>query len=131
MKGQYLAVESVLTFAMGLSLAITTLAIFTNYQNSIDTTTENKERKIVNNRIKSAIYDLNSSHSGNKLLELPEDIGGKDYTVTINQEIKTITASEEFSTSISNFETYDMSGSVSGGDARLYKTGRKYVLRSE
>jgi len=131
MKGQYMAVESVLTFAMGLTLAIGVIGIFTSYQQKVDAETEQKEIEIVNNRIKAAIYDLNSSNSGNKLVKLPENIGGEEYTVTLGDEIKTIKTSEEFSTSISNFNSYTMRGSVRGGNARLYKSGKEFILRSE
>lgn len=130
MKGQYLAVESVITFAMGITLAIGTLGTFTTYQETVDETTTEKEAQIVNYKMKSAVYDLKTSYSGSKTIDLPEKIGGSEYTLVLDDGVKTLLPSQEFSSSMKNLYDYEMSGSVQGGEVKLYKSGNEYILRS-
>lgn len=130
MKGQYLAVESVLTVGMGLTLAIGVISIFDSYQEDITESTEQKDAETVQYRLKSTAYNLRSADSGREEIKLPEKIGGMDYTIAFDEEIRIVTPKKEYTSSINNLEEYSKEGSVSGGTVTLYKTGNQYTLRS-
>lgn len=130
MKGQYLAVESVLTVGMGLTLAIGVISIFDNYQTEIVESTQQKEAETVEYRLKSATYSLKNADSGRKRVELPEEIGGTSYSIAMGNEIQITTPETNYTTSIDNLEEYRKQGSVQGGTVTLYKSGNQFTLRS-
>lgn len=130
MKGQYLAVESVLTVAMGLSLAIGVISVFGTYQDDISQTTQEKELEIVNYRVQNAINDLKNADSGTATIDLPEKIGGVSYNVVLTDRIEVVTAREEYSHPVQTLRTAQASGSTEGGEVILYKSGNEYNLRS-
>ena len=122
--------ESVLTVGMGLTLAIGVISIFDTYQEDITESTETKDAETAQYRLKSTAYNLRSVDSGQEKIELPEKIGGMEYTVAFDEEIRVITPEEEYISNINNLEEYSKKGSVQGGTVTLYKTGNQYTLRS-
>lgn len=130
MKGQHLAVESVLTLAMGLALAIGTIGIFSSYQDQVKRSTTDIEVETVEYRLKTSVYSLKNSDEATKKIEIPEDIGGMEYTVALDNGIKIITPEKEHASRLDNLNSYKMQGSTQGGTVTLYKTGNQYTLRS-
>lgn len=130
MKGQYLAVESVLTIAMGLSVAIGTIAIFGSYQDGIAEKTEEKQVQTVQYRVHDAMYQLKNVDSGRAEVDLPTEVGGMSYTVAIGDKITVATAEQEYGKTLANFEDSDLQGSSDGGEVILYKRENQYTLRS-
>ena len=130
MKGQYLAVESVLTVAMGLTLAIGIIGVFGSYQSQISATTEQKEVETVNYRIQNAISDLKEADTGTAEVNIPETVGGTDYTVALDDGVTVITPENEYSHHINTLRTVETGGSAEGGQVVLYKSGNEYTLRS-
>lgn len=130
MKGQYLAVESVLTVGMGLSLAIGVVAVFGTYQDEVSQTTRDKEIKTVNYRMQNAIYELRNADSGSAEIQLPERVGGVQYRVALDDGIRIITPEEDYTHSLNNLDQMQLQGSASGGEVILYKSENQYSLRS-
>lgn len=130
MKGQYLAIESVLTVGMGLTLAIGIITIFDNYQQDITETTMEKDAETVEYRLKSSLYSMRNVDSGSEEIELPEKIGGREYTTVLDEDVRIITPEKEYISNINNLQEYEKEGSVPGGTVTLYKSGDQYILRS-
>lgn len=130
MKGQYLAVESVLTVGMGLSLAIGIIGVFGAYQDEVTKTTRDKEIKTVNYRVQSAFNELKTSDSGTAVIQLPDKVGGVQYRVILEDGVKIVTPSKDYYHPMPNMYDQDLEGSVQGGEVILYKSENQYRLRS-
>lgn len=130
MKGQHLAVESVLTLAMGLTLAIGTIGIFSSYQDQVKKSTTDIEVETVEYRLKTSVYSLKNSDEATKKIEIPDDISGMEYTVALDNGIRIVTPDSEHVSRLDNLNSYEMQGSTQGGTVTLYKTGNQYTLRS-
>ncbi len=129
MKGQYLAVETVLTFAMGISLALGTTTMFNDYSEDVASSSMEKESQVVRSEIQNSIFHLKSSDRGSIEVNLPEEIGGRDYRLAIDREILVLTRSERFSSKLDELNKYNYSGTVNGGSVNIYKTGNNIILR--
>lgn len=131
MKGQYLAIETMLTFGMGLALAIGTISVFNNYRSEmIDTTTE-KEINMVQSELRNTIFHLKSADSGSMEVELPEDIAGSDYTVSLNKGVRINLNRNVHETRFPGLTNkYSFEGTTEGGSVKIYKQDDSFTLRS-
>ncbi|MFB6144712.1 MAG: hypothetical protein ABEJ98_05365 [Candidatus Nanohaloarchaea archaeon] len=130
MKGQYLAIETTLTFGMGIAVAIGSIAVFSNYSNNIENSAVSQEAKIVKSRIQSALFTLKGVDSGWKTVKLPEDLGSTDYRVVLDKNIRIITDDRTYSESFPALGTgYELSGTADGGTVNIYKNGDNFTLR--
>lgn len=131
MKGQYLAIETMLTFGMGLALAIGTISVFNNYQSQVMETTTDKEVNLVQSELRDTIFHLKSADSGNIEVELPSDIGGSDYTVSLNKGVRVSVNQNTHETNFPGLtQQYSFEGTVEGGTVKIYKQQDKFILRS-
>ena len=128
MKGQYLAIESVLTLGMGLAIATGTVTIFSDYRSQVLQTGENKQALTVNSRIQAAINDLKSSNEGFRNVNLPSTIGGSDYRVAFTDEVIITTGDDVYRFDISE-SGYSFEGTVRGGPVKVFKSENKIELR--
>lgn len=129
MKGQHLAVETTITFAMGLTIALGVVSVFTQYKADIQDSVKAEESLNIASKVENAIFELEKTDSGQKTLDLPDTVGGSDYSVALTDRIKVLTPTSNYSKKIyvdQNFE-----GLADGGTVSLYKTPNKYILRSE
>lgn len=130
MKGQYLAIETTLTFGMGIAVAIGSIAVFSGYSSDIEDSAKEQEAKIVKSEIQSALFKLKDANSGRTQVELPEQLGSTDYTVALDEEIQIITSDRTYSESFDALVTgYSLAGSVDGGTVNIYKSGNKFTMR--
>ncbi|MFT4892890.1 MAG: hypothetical protein ACI8Z7_000679 [Candidatus Nanohaloarchaea archaeon] len=130
MKGQYLAVESVITVGMGITLAFGTIAVFDTYQETVEETTVEKQVEETHYRVKTAFYNLRGANSGTVDIDLPEELGGTSYSLAADDQIVISTPEEQYTSSLGNLDEYSIQGSVQGGTVTLYKSGDQYTLRS-
>ena len=126
-----MAIETVITFAMGIALAIGTISVFNSYRaQAMDTTTE-KEAEIIQSEIENSIFHLERASSGTMEVDLPSDIGGSDYTVSLYEGVQ---IGLNYRTIESNFtglnQDYSFRGTVDGGTVKIYKNQDEFVLRS-
>ena len=131
MKGQYLAVETMLTFTMGIALALATVTTFSSYRSDIVQTTTDKEVQIVQSELRNAIFQLKSADSGNIDIQLPSDIGGSEYSLTLHDGVRVSVNQASYEQGLDSLDRkYEFQGSVDGGTVTLYKRNNQFILRS-
>jgi len=134
-KGQHLALESVATFGLTLIAAVGVVQMFGEVNDGVVSSTEETQAEVVSDKVRSTVIQMESSSDqerGYHQVELPEEIGGKDYTVALEQgEILVFTDNREFT---QNFNLGSpgtvQRGSADGGSIRIFKNSEGYTLRS-
>lgn len=133
-KGQHLALESVATFGLTMVAAVGVVQMFGTVNDQIINSSEDTQAQIVEDRMRSAIVQMSYSSDeerGYQKVNLPDQIGGKDYRVALEQEeIIVFTDKNNYrqSFNIMNPST-NMRGSAEGGTVRLFKSSEGLVLR--
>lgn len=126
MKGQYIAIETVLTFALGLVAAVGIISIFDSYSSDVYDTSERVEANIVQEEILKNVNTLRPVRGeGHIEFDLPEKISNRDYQVVADDRIYVEVGSSEYSTKIPVED--DIEGSASG-EVRLEKTQSGFEL---
>ncbi|MFP4038189.1 MAG: hypothetical protein ACLFTA_00195 [Candidatus Nanohaloarchaea archaeon] len=119
MKAQYLAVESVLTFGLGLMAAIGIITTFDSYSNGVYDTSEKVEARMVSEEVIDNVNSLRPVQGeAYRDLELPEDISNRDYRVVLGENITVEVGEESYETRMPLNENFEGSGS---GEVRLYR----------
>lgn len=131
MKGQYLAIESVLTFGMGIILALGVITIFNSYKEDVVQSTTEKDVISVRADVQNGLKIAESFDSGFIELDLPTDLEGNDYRVGINEELRIISQDVNRSYSLKGInEKIKLSGTVEGGEnLRIYKRENVITIR--
>lgn len=127
-KGQYMAIESMLTFAMGLVLALGTITIFTTYRSNAMDNIERRQLVVTESRIAEAVKNLQQADRGVKTLKLPEEIGGEEYTVSFQRGLRVITATDERHSLQHLSRKYSFSGTSHGGEIKIIKNQNNFTL---
>ncbi len=126
MKGQYLAVESVFTFGLGLLLAIGVIAGFETYSSGIYDASEEVQATMIQNRVLETFNVLQTVEGSAEIkMDLPETAGSRDYRIEASDDIVVITDTAEYERNLA------VDGSVSGsgsGEIRIVKSGNNYEL---
>jgi len=130
MKGQYLAIEAVFTFGIGLTIALVLVTMFNSYNQDITASSIQKESQIVQSEVKNSIMHLKTVEQGEKTLELPEELGNRDYSLTIDEGVEVFVGSDTYSSKFNGMDRYSFEGTVEGGEVKLYKTGNQFIMRS-
>jgi len=127
-----MAVEYVMIFALGITITVGAIAAFESLSSEIASTSQDAEQEAVVSKINSQIRHLSSLDEGTveKQLELPEHIGGSSYEIILEDNTVTVMArNEEFTKYMNNTaESYDLEGSVSGGEVTLFRTDNTYTI---
>jgi len=118
-----------------LIAAIGIVQIFGNVNTQVVQTSKDAQANIVGERIKNVIVHMNSLSGpdrGYMEVELPENIGGQDYDISLEEgRVILLTGAEEYEKRFNIAEpNEDFSGTVEGGDVRIYKNSRGYELRA-
>lgn len=88
MKGQYLAVESVLTFGLGLIAAIGIISVFSTYSDGIYATAEDVQAEIMMERVLNNMYSIRPvKGTASRDVDLSNDIAGSDYQLILNDGV--------------------------------------------
>jgi len=125
-KGQYLAVESVLTFGLGLMAAVGIISIFDTYSAGVYDTSETVEAKIVQERVLDKMNTLRPVKGEAYVdLDLPDRIANRDYQVVGDGSLIVSVAGEDHKALIPVNDSLQGSGS---GDIRLYKTSSGFEI---
>ncbi len=131
MKGQYLAIEAVLTFGMGLIIALGTITVFNNYQQDIMSSTQDKQETVIVTELTDTLLHLRGADRAEKSLELPEDLGGSDYTVTFDEGVNILMEGQRREYKFNSLENFDFEGSVQGGEVKVYKRDNQFIIGAE
>ena len=126
MKGQYLAVESVLTFGLGLMAAVGIISVFDTYSAGIYDTSETVEAKIVQERVLDKMNALRPVKGEAYVdIDLPDRIANRNYQVAGNGSLVVSVEGDSHEALIPLNDTLQGSGS---GDIRLYKTSNGFEI---
>lgn len=132
MKGQYIAVESMLSFAVGLVVAFGIISIFASFRGEVVSTAQDNEIDIVHSRVTNTMYQLENlpeNSSGYSQVNLPESIGGRDYQVLLGDQLEVVIDGQNHSESLQHLKGYSFRGEVQGGTVTIYKRGDQFILR--
>lgn len=120
MKGQYLAVESILTFGLGIAAAIGVIVTFENYSSGVYDAAEDVEAQIVKDRIMEEAYQIRNVQGESRVeIDLPDTIANRDYRVEASDNLKIIVRNREYVTE-TPFD-HSFTGEASG-EIELVKT---------
>lgn len=128
MKGQYLAIETILTVGMGISIAIGSVSVFDSFRERTMQTGERAQAQIVRAQITNAAQALSSAESGEVRLQLPERVAGSKYSVTLGKNLTVTTRSQVYNFH-TGFPSLDKSGQATGGPVNLIKREDELILR--
>jgi len=130
LKGQYLAIETVLTFGMGLALAIGTITVFNNYRSYVIDSTTEKEVSLIQSEVRNTIFHLKSTDNGNMEVDLPSDIGGSDYSLSLYNGIRVSVNQNTYEKNLTGLNRrFDFEGTTNGGTVKIYKQEDNFILR--
>lgn len=133
-KGQHLALESIATFGLTLIAAIGVVNMFNTVNNEVVEDTEVTQAQVAGDRLKTAMIQmsyLSEDERGYRQINLPDKIGGKDYTVALESDKVLVFTERQNYPQPHNIVRPSMNvrGSTSGGNVRLYKNEEGFVLR--
>lgn len=132
MKGQYVAVETMLSFAVGLVVAFGIISIFASFRGEVVSTAQDNEIDIIHSRITDSMYELDSlpdNSSGYKQLELPENLGGRSYQILLDDQLEVVVDGETYNETLRHLNEYSFRGQVDGGTVTIYKRANQFILR--
>lgn len=128
MKGQYIAVETVFTFGLGIMIATATLTIFQGIENNFLENGEDEQIDLVFSKVRNVLNvirtvdDEDLSSNITYEIEIPEQIANSEYRAEFKgQKLNLDIDSKVYSQSVSNFEEYSISGSFQGGSVTVIK----------
>lgn len=111
-----------LTFGMGIALAIGTISVFESYQSQIISTATDKQVEQIQSEVRNTVFHLKQADSGHMTLDLPSDIGGSDYSVSLYEGVAVSLNRQTYHTNFSDLNReYDFEGTVEGGTVKMYK----------
>jgi hypothetical protein len=137
LKGQYLAVETVFTFGLGLIVAIGVIALFHQYRMGIMDDAEPDQVELVSSELLIAMNSLEELDedgkygSGRYQLDLPDTIAGRSYSIRMGENLSIQVGGEEYRTELDSFQGYRFEGGVSGGDVTVFKDQNNFTLRAQ
>lgn len=126
MKGQYLALESVLTFGLGLIAAVGIIGVFDSYSAGVYDTSEQVEAEIISEKILNNVNAMRPVEGQfYRDLSLPEDISNRDYTVIFKEDLIVEVRGREYVSKLPTNQSFQGSGS---GDIRIYKNSTDFEM---
>jgi len=126
MKGQYLAVESVLTFGLGIMAAVGIISIMDSYSSGIYDTSENLEAKMVQQEILDNMNKLRPVEGEAHVdIELSDELANSDYEVVADESLTIKVQGEDYKTKLPAQDQIEGSGS---GDIRLSKNQQEFQI---
>jgi len=129
-KGQYLAIESVLTIGIGLVIATGTITIFTDYRDNVLDSGKDKQAEIIRSKIINSLNTIKKVDQGEKSVQLRERLGDSEYQIKMEDNLTIITNKDEYQFKLSD-DRYSYSGFTDGGPVKLFKSGKQIEIRSQ
>lgn len=136
MKGQYLAVETVFTFGLGLMVAIGVIGLFHQYRTGTLSQVSPYQAEEVSSKVAIAMNTLKETDedergSGSYSVNLPEKLAGEKYNVRVDgSRVIVRSGIEVYKQEMAGFNDYNLSGGVDGGDATVFKIDNQFILRA-
>lgn len=137
MKGQYLAVETVFTFGLGLIVAIGIITLFNQYKTDVLAGAEPHQVDMIQSEIGLALDTLREADgslknsSGRYTMELPDNIAGKSYTIDMEKPLVINVGDKTYKRNLTGYKYYNLKGGASGGDLTIFKQGNNFTMRAQ
>lgn len=132
MKGQFIAVEAVMSLGIGLIVALGLLTAFTAFQGSIMEDVERAQINSVESEISVALMQIGSTNVsyGEVSLDLPETLGDRSYQLNFeNGSLYILAGGSQYRSTFENLNTtYSFRGSASGGEVSILKEGNNLII---
>ena len=131
-KGQYMAVEAVLSLGLSLIVAVAAIGVFGTYRESMMDAIEDRNVEIASSEIITSIYNLGAMGDGSSIsIDLPET-GDRAYSISFGDEsleIRSGGSSYTFSLAGASWAS-DFRGSAEGTSFQLVRTNNVVEVRS-
>ena len=132
MKGQFIAVEAVLSLGIGLMVALGLLTAFTTFQSSIMGDVTSSQVNAIQSEVSTALYSLSQVENGSAEIAvgLPDTLGDSPYQLDLdNGKLFVLTGGDEHVMAFENLNSsYNFSGSAGGGEVSILKEQNKMIL---
>ena len=126
MKGQYLAVETVLTFGLGLIAASGIITALNTYSSGVYDTASEVEAKMVQERVLDGMNALRPvKGEASRSIDLPDKVSNRDYVVEGGDSLVVDVDGEEYSANLPVRDELEGSGT---GDIRLVKNPDGFTI---
>lgn len=115
--------------------AIGVITLFNGYRAGALDSVEPEQAEIISSELKlglNTVVQTNSSSGGSFYYEeeLPDRVAGNEYVLSLEDDsIVLDVGSSTYTTPLSGFTGYDLSGSVRGGEVTIFKRGNNIRLR--
>lgn len=136
MKGQYLAVETVFTFGLGLMVAIGVIVLFDDYRSGVMSSAEPEQVVMIRSEVLLAMdalreVDEEGSGSGSYQVDLPDNVAGSRYSLNLGNSLRVNVGSEVYELDLTGYDDYNLDGGAPGGDITIFKRGNNFTLRAQ
>ncbi|MFB6099773.1 MAG: hypothetical protein ABEK16_00735 [Candidatus Nanohalobium sp.] len=137
MKGQYLAVETVFTFGLGLMLAVGVITLFNQYKAGLLSEVEPEQAEMVQSEVLVALNALREVDESGKVgegrysVDLPQTLAGSSYNLRLGSELVVGVNGRTYSMDVKGFRGYRLKGAARGGDVTIFKRGKNITLRAD
>lgn len=125
MKGQFIAVEAVMSLGIGLMVTLGLLTAFTAFQGSIMDDVEEAQVDAVQTKIAVALMQVGTTNVSNAQVELdlPDSLGDSSYQITMdNGKLFVLSGGDRYVKTFENLNaSYSFSGSATGGEVSIFK----------
>ena len=132
-KGQYMAIEAVLSLGLSLIVAVAAIGVFGNYRSSVFDAIGERNVEITSSRIISAMYNLGHMGDGSSItVEVPQT-GSRTYDIAVTgDEMEITSGSSSYSYSLDSVTwTSNIEGSAQGDRLALVRINNGVEVRSD
>lgn len=131
-KGQYMAIEAVLSLGLSLIVAIAAIAVFSGYRGNVMDTIEERHVTIIQSEVLTAVYNLKEADEGSSVsLNLPSTDRADGYRLSFEDRNFVVeTGAGENIREINGVQWVDeFSGSASSTEIQILKTDDEILMR--
>lgn len=133
-KGQYLAIEAVLSLGISILVATSTVVLFGDYRDSVISDINDRHAMEIESEIITALNDMKHLDSGSSIsMDLPDIPTSDPYRVAFEDDILLIDSNRNSYTQeiASRNWAGELRGSVTSSDVQLFKIEDEVVLRPD
>lgn len=133
-KGQYLAIEAVLSLGISILVATSTVVLFGDYRDSVISDINDRHAMEIESEIITALNDMKHLDSGSSIsMDLPDIPTSDPYRVAFEDDMLLIESNRNSYTQeiASRDWISNLGGSVTSSDVQLFKIEDEIVLRPD
>lgn len=133
-KGQYLAIEAVLSLGISILVATSTVVLFGDYRDSVISDINDRHAMEIESEIITALNDMKHLDSGSSIsMNLPDIPTSDPYRVAFEDDMLSIESNRNsYTQEIASRNWADeLRGSVTSSDVQLFKIEDEIVLRPD